>query len=66
MAKNWNKSFKIDLETEKLMQDALNKLNAELAIKLSLSALLRLAVKSFCMQVKSGRLSSKEILFAKP
>ncbi len=65
MKQNGNKSFKVASEPEKLMKGALDKLNAELEVKLRLSDLYRLGIKSFCMQIKSGQLSSKEILFSK-
>lgn len=58
-----NKSFKIDSELEKLLEECVNDINKKTSIKISRSDFIRISLKRMLMMIKSGEIAAATIIY---
>lgn len=65
MKKNYTISFKTDAEGEKLLAEVLEMLNRQTNIEIGRSDFIRVVLRRACMELKTGDLTSSELLYNK-
>lgn len=63
MKKNYPINFKADKELNELINEILNKLNKETNFDIKRSDLCRILLRRALMEIRSGTIQSKELLF---